>query len=163
MSEPLPLHANLDDIPWESTPSEGRYGSDDKIVAEHVAQQRLDLAITRLAPGKSSCPYHYHHAGEELFFVLEGTGQVRLGGKTYPLRPHDVISCPPGPEGAHQIINTGDQPLVYMAISTNDDVEIAEYPDSGKVMSYVRRGGERMLGHVSRRADAVPYMDGEPV
>jgi uncharacterized cupin superfamily protein len=162
MSEPLPLHINLDDVPWESYPSEGRYGSDDKVVAKHVTQKRLDLAVTRLAPGKANCPYHFHHVGEELFFVLEGTGQLRLGGKTYRLRPHDIISCPPGPEGAHQIINDSDQPLVYMAISTEDEAEIAEYPDSGKVMSYVVRNGKRVHRHISRLADAVDYMEGEP-
>ena len=96
----LPLHKNLDEIPWETTAGDGRYGSDDQIVAEHVRQERLDLAITRLAPGKANCPYHFHHVGEELFFILEGTGTLRLGGQTYRLRPHDVISCPPGPEVA---------------------------------------------------------------
>ena len=162
MSDSLPLHANLDDMPWETTPSEGRYGCDDKIVADHVRQERLDMAITRLAPGKSSCPYHFHHVGEELFVVLEGSGQLRLGGETYRLRPHDVVSCPPGPEGAHQFINDTDAPLVYMAISTVDQADVAEYPDSGKVMSIVTRGGRRAHSHISRLKDAVPYMDGEP-
>ena len=161
MPEPLPLHLNLADIPWESNPSEGRYGSDDQIVAEHVGQSRLDLTVTRLAPGKVSCPYHFHHVGEELFFILEGTGELRLGGETRRLRPHDVVSCPPGPAGAHQILNDGDVPLVYMAISTEDAAEVCEYPDSGKVMSYVYRDGKRTHRHVSRLADAVDYMDGE--
>lgn len=157
----LPLIANLDDMPWENTPSEGRYGMDDKIVADHVRQERLDLAITRLQPGKLSCPYHFHHVNEELFVVLEGTGTVRLGGQTHRVKPHDVISCPPGPEGAHQFFNDGDVPLVYMAISTEDKVEIAEYPDSGKVLSFVERDGKRVHRHITRLADAVPYMDGE--
>ena len=162
MPDPLPLHLNLDEIPWESTTTAGRYGCDEKFVAEHVAQRRLDLAMVRLAPGKRSWPFHFHHIGEELFFVLEGTGELRLGSETRRLRPHDVVSCLPGPEGAHQIFNDGDQPLVYMAISTVDDVELAEYPDSDKVMSYVVRDGRPAFQHISRRADAVGYMDGEP-
>lgn len=162
MSESLPLHLNLADIPWEIDPGEGRYGSDDQIVAKHVSQSRLDLAVTRLAPGKASCPYHFHHVGEELFFILEGTGELRLGGETRRLRPHDIVSCPPGPAGAHQIFNDGEVPLVYMAISTEDPVEVCEYPDSGKVMSYVVRDGKRVLRHISRLADAVGYMEGEP-
>ncbi len=163
MADPLPLHINLADVPWEDYDSEGRYGTHDQVLAKHVTQQRLDLAITRLAPGKTNGPYHFHHVGEELFVVLEGSGQLRLGGQTYRLRPNDVVSCPPGPEGAHQFINDTDQPLVYMAISTEDDFEIAEYPDSGKVMSYVRRDGQTKLRHISRVADAVDYMAGEPV
>lgn len=161
MSDALPLLKNLADIPWVSEPGDGLYGCDDQIVAHHVRQERLDLAVTRLAPGKASCPYHFHHVGEELFVVLEGTGQVRLGGQTHPIRPFDVISCPPGPEGAHQIINDGDVPLVYMAISTEDQAEVCEYPDSGKVLSTVRRHGKRVHQHISRLADKVPYLDGE--
>lgn len=157
----LPLHANLDDLPWEGEVGPGLYGSDDKILAHHVRQQRLDLAVTRLGPGKRSCPYHFHHVGEELFVVLEGEGLCRLGGETFRIKRHDVISCPPGPEGAHQFINDTDAPLIYMAISTEDDAEIAEYPDSGKVLSFVRRDGKRVHRHVTRLADAVPYMDGE--
>lgn len=162
MSDPLPLKANLDDMPWETHGGADGYGSSDRIVADHVRQGRLDLAITRLEPGQASCPYHFHHVGEELFVVLEGAGLVRLGGETHRLRPHDVISCPPGPEGAHQFINDTDAPLVYMAISTEDDAEICEYPDSGKLLAYVRRDGKTALKHVARRADAVPFMDGEP-
>ena len=164
MTEPnaLPLKANLDDMPWESTGSQGKYGSDDKIVAHHVRQAQLDLAITRLMPGQASCPYHYHHVGEELFVVLEGGGYVRLGGETHRLRPHDVISCPVGPEGAHQFVNDTDAPLVYMAISTEPEAEVCEYPDSAKVLSVVRRHGQRVHRHVTRLADAVDYMDGEP-
>lgn len=161
MTQPLPLVKNLLDIPWEESPGDGRYGCADRCVSDHVRQQHLDLAVTRLAPGKASCPYHFHHVGEELFIVLEGTGTLRLGGATHRLRPHDVISCPPGPEGAHQILNDGDVPLVYLAISTEPEAEICEYPDSGKVMAVVRRGGKRLFSHIGRLRDAVPYMDGE--
>ena len=93
---------------------------------------------------------------EELFFVLSGTGELRLGPERRRLRPNDVVSCPPGPDGAHQFYNDGTEPLVYLAISSVHEADVVEYPDSGKLMTTV---GE--LRHIARKADAVPYMDGE--
>lgn len=159
MSPSLPLHLNLAEIPWEIAPSEGRYACDEKFVVAHVAQQRLDLSAVRLAPGKSSWPFHFHHANEELFFVLEGTGELRLGHERRRLRPMDIISCPPGPAGAHEIHNDGDQPLVYLVIGTVDPVDIIEYPDSGKVLI---RNEQSDFEHIARLADRVPYLDGGP-
>lgn len=164
MTEPTNLVANLDELPWTPDGSHdqpGRYGSEDKILAEHVRQQRMDAVVTRLGPGKASCPYHFHHVGEELFIVLEGHGQVRLPDGLHRLKPHDVVSCPPGPEGAHQFINDTDAPFVYLAISTEDAVEVCEYPDSGKMLSKVDRDGKRVHKHIGRLRDAVPYLDGE--
>ncbi|HXH71201.1 MAG TPA: hypothetical protein VNI58_00080 [Mariprofundaceae bacterium] len=43
------------------------------------------------------------------------------------------MACPPGDaRTAHQIINTGNTELKYLAVSTKMSPEIAEYPDSGK-------------------------------
>jgi len=42
------------------------------------------------------------------------------------------LGNPGGKETAHQIINTGDVELKYLAVSTKLSPEIAEYPDSGK-------------------------------
>ncbi len=46
----------------------------------------------------------------------------------------DVIACPSGgPETAHQIINTAESgDLKYLAVSTRQLPEIAEYPDTGR-------------------------------
>jgi uncharacterized cupin superfamily protein len=71
---------------------------------------------------------------EEMFFVLDGEGEVRIGTARYPIRGGDVLACPPGgPETAHQIVNTSETAeLRYLAVSTRLSPEVAEYPDSGK-------------------------------
>ena len=156
MEPQLPLHLNLADVPWEVDDRPGRYACDEQLVGMHVRQRRLDLEVYRLQPGKASWPFHFHHVDEELFFVLSGTGELRLGPERRRLRPNDVVSCPPGPDGAHQFYNDGTEPLVYLAISSVHEADVVEYPDSGKLMTTV---GE--LRHIARKADAVPYMDGE--
>ena len=70
------------------------------------------------------CPYHSHRAQEEMLVILEGTGTLRVAGEMLALRAGDIVFIPPGPDYAHQIINTSDAPLKYLSISTRDMPEI---------------------------------------
>ena len=106
--------------------------------------------------GARSCPYHFHHAQEEMFIVLDGHGSLRVAGELLPIGPGDVIMIPPGPDYPHQILNTSNAPLKYLSISTQERPEVCEYPDSGKLAAF-NRG--RLLIH--RRADSLDYWDGE--
>ena len=37
-----------------------------------TAARKLGISIDIVAPGKRGCPYHFHHAQEEAFVILEG-------------------------------------------------------------------------------------------
>jgi len=118
-------------------------------------------------PGKRAFPFHNHRINEEMFFVIEGTGDIRIGQATYPIRAGDVIACPPGgKETAHQIVNTGTTELRYLAISTKVSPEIAEYPDTGKfgVLAEFSAGADgkpQMFRYIGRESLAVGYWEGE--
>ena len=73
-----PLKVNINDLPWVSAGGAGRYGSSDRLVSEHVESKLMDTCVTRLEPGQSNCPYHFHHVGEELFIILEGQARVLM-------------------------------------------------------------------------------------
>jgi uncharacterized cupin superfamily protein len=95
---------------------------------------------------------------EEMFFILEGAGEVRIGDKTHPIKKGDFIAHPPGgPETAHQIVNTSEKELRYLAVSTMQSPEIADYPDSKK-FGVLRADGSRFLGRVDQ---SLNYWDGE--
>jgi uncharacterized cupin superfamily protein len=132
-----------------------------------VGAKQLGYNIAAVPPGKSAFPYHSHRVNEEMFFVLQGSGEVRIGADRYPLRAGDIVACPPGgPESAHQIINSGHEELRYLAISTQRAPEIWEYPDSGKfgVIAEYASPGEAQSApfvHFCRVADSVDYWDGE--
>jgi len=99
-----------------------------------IGAQKLGYNITAVPPGKRAFPAHCHRVNEEMFFILEGTGEVRIGNERHAIRAGDVIACPPGgPDSAHQIINTGAIEMRYLAVSTKTYPEICEYPDTGKV------------------------------
>lgn len=94
----------------------------------------LGVNLSRVPPGRSVCPFHDHALEDEVFYILSGTGVLRYGDQIYPLRPGDCVSCPAGAKIAHQIANTGDVDLSYLAIGPFDQNEVCTYPDSDKVM-----------------------------
>src|ERR1700722_3084309 len=102
-------------------------------IASKLGAQKLGYNLTILPAGKRAFPFHSHRVNEEMFFVVEGEGEIRFGKKRYPIKRGDVIACPPGgPEVARQIINTSKADLKYLAVSTRLSPEICEYPDSQK-------------------------------
>ena len=124
----------------------------------------LDNNLTVVPPGKTQCPLHSHHGEEEMFFILEGEGELRFGDQRHAIRAHDVIACPTGgPDVAHQIINTGTKTMRYLAVSTRCDLDACEYPDSGKVLVVARRDGTSGLRKLFRAETTVDYYDREPV
>jgi uncharacterized cupin superfamily protein len=131
-------------------------------LGERLGLTKLGLNLTQVNPGRTAYPFHSHRANDELFYVIAGEGTLRLGERRLPVKAGDVIGCPVGgPESAHQLINTGGVPLRYLSISTNIDPDICEYPDSGKVGAYAGDDPKTGLMHLSRRADAKDYWDGE--
>jgi len=123
---------NVEDAEFRTFAARGRFEAQMARMAGEMGAQRLGFNVTRLAPGKISFPYHFHHVLEELFLVIDGSGTLRYDGEEYPLRKGDLVCCPPGPDSAHQIINDSDDDLLYLAVSNADSPDIAEYPDSGK-------------------------------
>lgn len=114
-------------------PAAERFDAHMGFIAPLIGAQKLGYNLTSVPPSKRAFPFHNHRVNEEMFFVIEGEGEIRIGDATYPIRQGDVIACPPGgKETAHQIINTGTVDLKYLAVSTKSSPEIAEYPDSGK-------------------------------
>jgi len=152
---------NLDDPKWEtfaSGPFEQRYA----IISKHVGAIKLGYNLTVVPPGKMACPFHNHRVNEEMFLILEGEGVLRFGEERFPLRPLDIIACPPGGrEVAHQIKNTGATDLKYLSLSTNQPEEICEYPDSDKVGIFVGDGAKPGLRLMFQAGKAVDYMVGE--
>ena len=155
---------NLDEVAFDDVEENGLYTSKRGQISDHIGAQKLGYNLTVLPPGKAQCPFHCHHGEEEMFFILEGAGELRFGDKRYPIRRHDVIACPPGgPEVAHQIINTGKTTMRYLALSTIVDVEACEYPNSQKVLVVAGKRGQRALRKLFRAENTVGYYDREEV
>jgi uncharacterized cupin superfamily protein len=90
------------------------------------------LRHQRVAPGARGAPHHCHGAEEELFVVLGGDGEVRLGDERFPLARGTVVARPPGTGEAHSFW-AGESGLELLAWGTREPNDIVSYPDSGKV------------------------------
>jgi uncharacterized cupin superfamily protein len=102
-------------------------------LASELGAIAIGANITRVPPGKAAFPFHHHYANEEHFFVLSGCGVLRHGPEVHAVTKNDyIVNLPGGPERAHQLVNTGTEDLVYLAISTQVLPEVCGYPDSGK-------------------------------
>jgi len=153
---------NLDEAVFDDIEENGRYTSKRASLGVHIGARKLGYNLTVLPPGKAQCPFHNHRGEEEMFFILEGEGELRFGDRHYPLRPHDILACPPGgPEVAHQIVNTGTITMRYLALSTLCDIEVCEYPDSGKMLVVADQPADRMLRKIFRAETTVDYYDRE--
>lgn len=153
---------NLDEVEFDDVEENGYYTSSRALFSGRIGAKKLGYNLTVLPPGKVQCPFHNHHGEEEMFFIIEGEGELRLGDKRYPIRKHDVIACPTGgPEVAHQIINTGTTTMRYLALSNLVEIETCEYPDSQKVMVVAGKRGERSLRKMFRAEGTVDYYDRE--
>jgi uncharacterized cupin superfamily protein len=148
-------------------PAAERYDARMGQIAPILGAQKLGYNVTAVPPGKRAFPFHNHHVNEEMFLILEGEGQIRIGEAVYPVRKGDVIACPAGgKEAAHQIINTGNAELKYLAVSTRLSPDIAEYPDSGKfgVLAEYPAGADgkpRGFRFIGREDRGMSYWEGE--
>lgn len=175
MTRPI---VNLDDLdfqPWGhgvQIPGAGeaseRYGARIAFIGGRIGAKKLGYNLTVLPPGKRAFPFHSHHANEEMFFVLEGAGEIRIGSERYAIKQGDVIACPPGgKQTAHQIVNTSDADLRFLAVSTKESPEVAEYPDTDRfgvlldLGTTTPEGRPETFRFVGRASDSLPYWEGE--
>lgn len=126
-----------------------------KASSEAMGAKKLGFNVGTIQPGEFSCPYHFHHSEEELFIILEGRAMLRMNNSYREVKKGDLIFCSATPEGAHQLYNHTDEVCKYFALSDkNDQFEVAEYPDSGKVMV-------RKVKKVFEAKSEVDYYKGE--
>ncbi len=156
---------NVSEVEYSTWGNGGAFEAKLGPVGARLGARKLGYRVVVLPPGKKAWPFHLHRINEEMFFILEGEGTLRFGEERYPVKPGDVICCPPGPGTAHQIVNTSAAELKYLAVSTMEPVEVAEYPDSAKVGVMARSpdgdATPRTFRLVVKKEAGVDYWEGE--
>ncbi|WP_197467176.1 cupin domain-containing protein [Collimonas arenae] len=75
------LIRNFNTVPTKHDLREPLYDALSARLAPGTAASKLGASIDIVAPGKITCPYHFHYAQEEMFVILEGDGTLRVAGK----------------------------------------------------------------------------------
>ncbi|MBL8829492.1 MAG: cupin domain-containing protein [Planctomycetaceae bacterium] len=97
----------------DTVPFTTKDGSEIRELLAHrnSAIRNQTLAEARVPAGCSTTP-HYHPCTEEIYYILAGTGEMRIGDETRSVRPGDAIAIPPGQ--IHQITNPGPVVLTFL-------------------------------------------------
>jgi mannose-6-phosphate isomerase-like protein (cupin superfamily) len=104
---------NLEEVPAFRT-------KDGSEIRELLAYRNSSIRLQSLAearlPKSGSTTEHYHVKTEEIYFILAGTGRIRIGGEERPVKVGDAIAIPPGQ--VHKLWNTGNEPLRLLCCCT---------------------------------------------
>lgn len=133
----VPLRSS--ELPWKSYGSGIRFGGRSIALGKLGGAQLVGVNLDEIAPGKQSCPFHYHQREEEHFFVLQGRCILRSGEQRHELGPSDYVCFPAGTKVAHCFENPFAEPCLVLAIGTRDPNEVCVYPDSGKALVHALR------------------------
>ena len=156
---------NVDELPPFTIDRGSRFGATVRRLAFPAGAQDIGATHYEVAPGRTAFPRHYHCGMEEGIFVLDGRGTLRIGERTIDVRAGDWVTLLPGPDHAHELVNTGDAPLRYLCISTQARADIVGYPDSGKIAASASPGNDffakAWVRGIFRADSSVDYYDGE--
>ncbi|HEY82007.1 MAG TPA: cupin domain-containing protein [Dehalococcoidia bacterium] len=80
-----------------------------------VGSRRFWAGIVIIGQGSSSNP-HVHDDAEEIWYVVGGTGRVRVGEEEEEIGPGSCVFVPP--KTVHQLLNTGQTELKVLAVTS---------------------------------------------
>ena len=116
---------NLDSVPSFIT----KDGSEIRELLAHrnSSIRNQSLAEARLQPGAST-QEHYHRLTEEIYYITQGSGCMRIEDEERDVKIGDAIAIPPGRK--HKIWNTGHDVLRLLCCCApayeHDDTVITE-------------------------------------
>ena len=101
-------------IPWnENEARRHERGYMLPFVGEACGAHQLRLHASVINPGAAAHPPH-EHAGEEIIFVLEGSGEATIGDERHPIEAPAALFCPE--HVRHGLRNAGTAPIRYLVI-----------------------------------------------
>ena len=94
-----------------------------------IESEHIGLSQIHYAPGRRGATGHSHREQEEVYVVLGGSGQVKLGDERHDLKQWDVVRVAPatvrgfaaGPEGLELLAIGSDRPEGGDGIRTGED------------------------------------------
>jgi quercetin dioxygenase-like cupin family protein len=102
---------------------------------ELLDAKHLSMCVIRVEPGQTVRPAHSHPHGEEVIYIVSGSGRVLVNGEVSPVREGCAVLFPQGQ--VHMLQNTGDTSMkvaCFFAPATSLDnyrfFEDVEFPPS---------------------------------
>jgi mannose-6-phosphate isomerase-like protein (cupin superfamily) len=90
---------------------------------ERTGSDNLGARLWRLPP-QSANTLHKHIRSEEFYFVLEGTGRLRVSNETLTIPKHGGVLV--GPDQLRQVFNDTDAEILWLIIGAPEEPEFFE-------------------------------------
>ena len=90
---------------------------------ERTGSENLGARLWRLPP-RSANTLHRHLRSEEFYFVLEGTGRLRVGGETLTVPRYGGVLV--GPEELRQVFNDTDTEVLWLIVGAPEEREFLQ-------------------------------------
>ena len=90
---------------------------------ERTSSENMGARLWRLPP-KSANTLHKHIRAEEFYFVLEGTGRMRVGDETLTVPKYGGVLV--GPEQLRQVFNDTDVEVLWLIIGAPEELEFLQ-------------------------------------
>lgn len=128
-----------------------------RVIVPKSQSDQCVVSVYEIPPGKSAYPYHYHTQNEECFYIITGTGLLKTPQGEKEVNTGDFLYFPACEAGAHKLTNiSSTENLVYLDFDTRNPIDVAFYPDSGKVGIWGKD-----VNQVYKLSDHVDYYEGE--
>jgi mannose-6-phosphate isomerase-like protein (cupin superfamily) len=101
---------------------------------ERTGSENIGARLWRLPP-KSANTLHKHIRAEEFYFVLEGTGRLRVGDKTLTVPRYGGLLV--GPDQLRQVFNDTDAEVLWLIIGAPEELEFLQGSKSQMDLSLI--------------------------
>lgn len=145
------------DVPIDHKHEQDKFEYNKRKLIPRAEGRQCVVSVYEVPPGKSAYPYHYHTQNEESFYIISGTGLLKTSSGEKQVSEGDFIFFPANEKGAHKLTNNSNtDKLVYLDFGTNNSIDVAFYPDSGKIGIWGNN-----INQLYRVNDQVDYYDNE--
>jgi quercetin dioxygenase-like cupin family protein len=79
------------------------------VTDETLRAKHASACVIRVAPGETVRPAHSHPNGEEVIYIIRGSGRVMVEGKVSPVREGSIVLFPQG--AVHMLQNNGPEEM----------------------------------------------------
>lgn len=90
---------------------------------ERTGSENLGARLWRLPP-RSANTLHKHMRSEEFYFVLEGTGRLRVGETTLTVPRYGGVLV--GPDQLRQVFNDSDEEVLWLILGAPEELEFVK-------------------------------------
>lgn len=101
---------------------------------ERTGSENLSARLWRL-PSRSANTLHKHIRQEEFYFVLEGTGRLRVGEETLTVPRYGGVLV--GPDQLRQVFNDTEAEVLWLVVGAPEELELLAGAKSKIDLSFI--------------------------